>query len=111
MYEIFVFSSFILLISLFLQLVTLGVASESIKIGTCSMESEKFITACETVNGAGQVAIVDLTAGNAVTKQRMSAEAAIMNPVSKVIALRGKNIKCLCNKIAISWTTTPNFQS
>jgi hypothetical protein len=53
------------------------------------MESEKFITACETVNGAGQVAIVDLTAGNAVTKQRMSAEAAIMNPVSKVIALRG----------------------
>ena len=53
------------------------------------MESEKFITACETVNGAGQVAIVDLTTGNTVTKQRMSAEAAIMNPVSKVIALRG----------------------
>lgn len=71
-------------------MVTLGVSSESIKIGTCSMESEKFITACETVNGAGQVAIVDLTAGNTVTKQRMSAEAAIMNPVSKVIALRGR---------------------
>lgn len=70
-------------------MVTLGVTSESIKIGSCSMESEKFITACETVNGAGQVAIVDLTAGNTVTKQRMSAEAAIMNPVSKVIALRG----------------------
>lgn len=70
-------------------MVTLGVSSDSIKIGTCSMESEKFITACETVNGAGQVAIVDLTAGNTVTKQRMSAEAAIMNPVSKVIALRG----------------------
>jgi clathrin heavy chain len=52
------------------------------------MESEKFITACET----GQVAIVDLTAGNAVTKQRMSAEAAIMNPVSKVIALRGNSL-------------------
>lgn len=51
------------------------------------MESDKYITACET----GQVAIVDLTAGNTVTKQRMSAEAAIMNPVSKVIALRGKN--------------------
>jgi clathrin heavy chain len=49
------------------------------------MESEKYITACET----GQVAIVDLTTGNSVTKQRMSAEAAIMNPVSKVIALRG----------------------
>jgi clathrin heavy chain len=49
------------------------------------MESDKYITACET----GQVAIVDMTTGNSVTKQRMSAEAAIMNPVSKVIALRG----------------------
>lgn len=38
----------------------------------------------------GQVTIVDLTAGNSVTKQRISAEAAIMNPVSKVIALRGE---------------------
>ena len=36
-----------------------------------------------------QVAIVDLAAGNTVTRQKMSAEAAIMNPVSKVIALRG----------------------
>jgi clathrin heavy chain len=49
------------------------------------MESEKYITVCET----GQIAIVDLTAGNTVTRQRMSAEAAIMNPRSKVIALRG----------------------
>jgi clathrin heavy chain len=48
------------------------------------MESEKYITVCET----GQIAIVDLTAGNTVTRQRMSAEAAIMNPLSKVIALR-----------------------
>ena len=51
------------------------------------MESEKYITVCET----GQIAIVDLTAGNTVTRQRMSAEAAIMNPLSKVIALRGMN--------------------
>jgi clathrin heavy chain len=53
------------------------------------MESDKFITVCENVNGVAQVAIVDLTAGNSVTRQRISAEAAIMNPVSKVIALRG----------------------
>ena len=68
-----------------MQLTTLGVPSENIKIGSCSMESEKYITVCET----GQIAIIDLTAGNTVTRQRMSAEAAIMNPLSKVIALRG----------------------
>lgn len=52
------------------------------------MESDKFITVCETA--AGQVAIIDMSAGNTVTRQKMSAEAAIMNPLSKVIALRGK---------------------
>lgn len=53
------------------------------------MESDKFITVCENQAGNAQVAIVDLAGGNSVTRQRMSAEAAIMNPVSKVIALRG----------------------
>jgi clathrin heavy chain len=52
------------------------------------MESDKFITICETA--LGQIAIVDMSAGNTVTRQKMSAEAAIMNPVSKVIALRGE---------------------
>jgi clathrin heavy chain len=54
------------------------------------MESDKFITVCET--SQQQVAIVDLSAGNSVSRQKMSAEAAIMNPVSKVIALRGEYI-------------------
>mmetsp|Transcript_21954 Transcript_21954/g.32005 ORF Transcript_21954/g.32005 Transcript_21954/m.32005 type:complete len:1722 (-) Transcript_21954:178-5343(-) len=70
------------------NLTALGINGESVKIGSCSMESEKYITVCENQGGAGQIAIVDLTAGNSVTRQRMSAEAAIMNPVSKVIALR-----------------------
>ncbi len=52
------------------------------------MESDKFITVCENADGAGQVAIVDLQNGNTVTRQSISAEAAIMNPVSKVLALR-----------------------
>jgi clathrin heavy chain len=54
------------------------------------MESDKFITVCETAQQ--QVAIVDLSAGNSVSRQKMSAEAAIMNPVSRVIALRGMSI-------------------
>jgi hypothetical protein len=36
-----------------------------------------------------QIAIVDMTAGNTVTRQKISAEAAIMNPLSKIIALKG----------------------
>ncbi|RYY81695.1 hypothetical protein EON63_14900 [archaeon] len=65
----------------------LSVQPENIKFGSCTIESDKFITICETT--LGQVAIVDLAAGNTVTRQKMSAEAAIMNPVSRVIALRG----------------------
>eukprot|EP01031_Cornospumella_fuschlensis_P034493 gene34493-41762_t len=64
----------------------LSVQPDNIKFGSCTIESDKFITVCET--SLGQVAIVDLAAGNTVTRQKMSAEAAIMNPVSKVIALR-----------------------
>ena len=55
------------------------------------MESDKFICVCEQVNGASSVAIIDMANGNAVQKRPISAEAAIMNPVSKVIALRAGN--------------------
>jgi hypothetical protein len=65
----------------------LSIPIENVKFGSCSMESDKFITVCETAQS--QIAIVDLTAGNTVTRQKISAEAAIMNPLSKVIALRG----------------------
>lgn len=69
----------------------LSVPLENVKFGQCSMESEKFITVCET--GQQQIAIVDMSAGNTVTRQKMNAEAAIMNPLSKVIALRCKILK------------------
>ena len=52
------------------------------------MESDKFITVCENQGGVAQICIVDLANGNQVQRQKISAEAAIMNPVSKVIALR-----------------------
>jgi clathrin heavy chain len=68
----------------------LSVNPDSIKFGSCSFESDKFITVCETgADGATQVAMIDLSAGNSCLRQRMSAEAAIMNPVFKGIALRG----------------------
>lgn len=53
------------------------------------MESDRFITVCENVGGVQQIAIIDIAAGNQVTRQKISAEAAIMNPLSKIIALKG----------------------
>lgn len=63
------------------------------------MESDKFITVCETTPEGNQIAIIDMAAGNACNRQRMAAEAAIMNPVSRVIALRGMFLKQSCVKI------------
>jgi clathrin heavy chain len=62
----------------------LAVNADAVKFGSCTLESDKFITCCEP----GQVAIIDLSAGNSITRQTMSAEAAIMNPMSKILALK-----------------------
>ena len=53
------------------------------------MESDKFITVCDSSGGSPQVVIIDLANRNNVVKRPISAEAAIMNPVSQVLALRG----------------------
>lgn len=65
---------------------TAGVAAESIKFGTCSLQSDKYICVCQ----GGELVIIDMTAGNAVKRWPISAEAAIMNPTSKIVALRGE---------------------
>ena len=54
------------------------------------MESDAFVSVCDGSSGQPQVFIVDLKNGNQVMKRPMSAEAAIMNPVSKILALRAK---------------------
>ncbi|CAM9388478.1 unnamed protein product [Ascophyllum nodosum] len=65
---------------------TAGVAPEAIKFGTCSLQSDKYICVCQ----GGELVIVDMTAGNAVKRWPISAEAAIMNPASKIVALRAQ---------------------
>eukprot|EP00968_Pinguiococcus_pyrenoidosus_P004594 scaffold301_cov243-Pinguiococcus_pyrenoidosus.AAC.99 len=50
------------------------------------MQSDKFISVC----GGGNVTIIDLSNNNEVIRRPISAEAAIMNPVAKVIALRSQ---------------------
>ena len=68
-----------------LNLTNVGVSPDSIKFGSTSMESDKFITVC---THDGQMIIIDMANGNQVKKWPIKAEAAIMNPKSEVLALR-----------------------
>eukprot|EP00559_Dactyliosolen_fragilissimus_P005094 CAMPEP_0184856570 /NCGR_PEP_ID=MMETSP0580-20130426/1757_1 /TAXON_ID=1118495 /ORGANISM="Dactyliosolen fragilissimus" /LENGTH=1720 /DNA_ID=CAMNT_0027351673 /DNA_START=136 /DNA_END=5301 /DNA_ORIENTATION=- len=67
-----------------LNLQQLGVPETSIKHGSTTMESDSWIVCVESA----QVTLVDLKNGAQVSRKPINAEAAIMNPVSNVIALR-----------------------
>jgi len=56
------------------------------------MESDKFICVREKVNDTAQVVIIDMNDATNPTRRPISADSAIMNPASKVIALKGKTI-------------------
>lgn len=53
------------------------------------MESDKYICVREKVGEQSQVVIVDMADANNPTRRPISADSAIMNPASKVIALKG----------------------
>ena len=55
------------------------------------MESDKYICIREETNGQVQVAIIDMATPTEVQRRPIGAESAIMNPVSKVIALKAGN--------------------
>lgn len=57
------------------------------------MESDKFICVREEVNGQVQVVIIDMTNPADIQRRPISADSAIMNPVSKVIALKGERAR------------------
>lgn len=67
-----------------LNLQQLGVPDTSIKHGLTTMESDKWIVCVES----NQVTLVDLQNGAQVTRRPIQAEAAIMNPVQNILALR-----------------------
>lgn len=54
------------------------------------MESDKFICIREKVGETSQVVIIDMADANNPIRRPITAESAIMNPASKVIALKGK---------------------
>lgn len=54
------------------------------------MESDKFICVRETAGETSQVVIIDMNDVSNPIRRPISADSAIMNPASKVIALKGK---------------------
>jgi hypothetical protein len=54
------------------------------------MESDKFICVREKVGETAQVVIIDMATPSSPIRRPISADSAIMNPQTKVIALKGE---------------------
>ena len=79
------------------------------------MESDKFICVREKVNDTAYVIIIDMADPNNPIKRPITADSAIMNPASKVIALKGKFVEIdsdyhsICS-YCFSWKNFTNLQ-
>lgn len=73
-----------------LQLSNICINPASVTFNSLTMESDKFICVREKVGDSSHVVIIDLNDASNVIKRPISADSAIMNPASKVIALKGK---------------------
>ncbi|KAG8038473.1 hypothetical protein G9C98_006169 [Cotesia typhae] len=71
-----------------LQLTAVGINANNVSFNTLTMESDKFICVREKVGDTSQVVIVDLNDTANPIRRPISADSAIMNPASKVIALK-----------------------
>lgn len=78
-------------LSLSAQLVSLGISSESIRFGECTLESDSHVVLKEKQGEQAALTIVELLNGNQVVRRPIQAEAAVMSPNGKVIALRAQN--------------------
>ena len=74
---------------IWLQLTSIGINAANIGFSTLTMESDKFICVREKVGETAQVVIIDLHDATNPIRRPISADSAIMNPTSKVIALKG----------------------
>lgn len=77
---------------LFLQLTAVGINASNVSFNTLTMESDKFICVREKVGDTAQVVIIDMNDSANPIRRPISADSAIMNPASKVIALKGMHI-------------------
>lgn len=71
-----------------LQLTNIGINAANIGFNTLTMESDKFICVREKVGESAQVVIIDMSNPTNPIRRPISADSAIMNPASKVIALK-----------------------
>ncbi|CAB3996321.1 AChain A, PEPTIDE-IN-GROOVE INTERACTIONS LINK TARGET PROTEINS TO THE B-PROPELLER OF CLATHRIN, partial [Paramuricea clavata] len=71
-----------------LQLQNIGINAANIGFSTLTMESDKFICVREKIGDTAQVVIIDMDNANNPIRRPISADSAIMNPKSKVIALK-----------------------
>ncbi|CAG0883299.1 unnamed protein product [Cyprideis torosa] len=77
-----------------LQLTSLGINAANISFCNLTMESDKFICIREKLGDSNQVVILDLSDPTNLIRRPISADSAIMNPKSKVIALKaGKTLQ------------------
>ena len=72
-----------------LQLQNVGINAANIGFSTLTMESDKYICIREKVGETAQVVIIDMNDTANPTRRPISAESAIMNPTSNIIALKG----------------------
>ena len=63
---------------------------QTVGFATLTMESDKFICIREKVGESAQVVIVDMATPQNPVRYPISADSAIMNPASRVIALKGR---------------------
>ncbi|GFT60926.1 clathrin heavy chain 1 [Nephila pilipes] len=74
-----------------LQLTTVGINAANITFNNLTMESDKFICVREKVGESAQVVIIDMSNPTNPIRRPISADSAIMNPASKVIALKASS--------------------
>ncbi|KJE97309.1 clathrin heavy chain 1 [Capsaspora owczarzaki ATCC 30864] len=74
-----------------IQLQNVGINPANIGFSTLTMESDKFICVREKVGEQSQVVIIDMADPKNPIRRPITADSAIMNPVSKVIALKAGN--------------------
>ncbi|KAJ3054850.1 hypothetical protein HK097_000656 [Rhizophlyctis rosea] len=70
------------------QLTTLGINGANISFNTLTMESDKFICVREKVGEQNQVVIIDMNDPTNIVRRPITADSALMNPATKVIALK-----------------------
>ena len=71
-----------------LSLKNVGINQENINFGSVTMESDKYIVVREKVGDSAQVVILDIANPNEVLRRPISADSALMNPNTKILALK-----------------------